>query len=331
MGAPSLDRLKQVVRIGTRRSRLSLWQANHIAELLKAQRPGLRIEIREYSTRGDANPEALLPSIGGKGVFTEALEEALRRGEIDCAAHSLKDLPTDMADDLALVAVPKRGDHRDALVSRSGAALAGLPAGARIGTGSLRRRAQLLAIRPDLEILPIRGNVPTRLEKLHAPDRQYDAIVLAAAGLKRLGLAEHISETFDNERMLSAAGQGALAVQCLYDGDPLVYFGKLSHRPSAHATAAERAFLGALEAGCSLPVAAYAQISGDRLRLRGRVLAEDGGQQLDVSGEDRAFDGAAGRYFALRLGKRLAEQVLEAGADRLLPNFSRGTSGMEQG
>jgi len=331
VGGPSIARLRQVVRIGTRRSKLSLWQAKHIADLLKALEPAVRIEIREYSTRGDANPNAPLPALGGKGLFTEALEEALRRGEIDCAVHSLKDMPVDSAKDLALAAVPKRGDHRDALVSRSGATLSELPQGARIGTGSLRRRAQLLAIRPDLEIMPIRGNVPTRLAKLRSTPEQFDALVLAAAGLQRLGLAEHISERFDASQMLSAAGQGALAVQCLNEGDPLVFFGRLMDRLTAHATSAERAFLGALDGGCALPVAAYAHISGNTLHLQGRVLSEDGSQVIDVSSETQAFDEAAGKHFALQLGRRLAEQALEQGADQILQTISSGTSSTDAG
>ena len=157
--------MKKVVRIGTRRSKLSLWQADHIAEMIRGHHADVRVEIREYRTRSDLNPAAALRSISGGGLFTDALEAALQAREIDCAVHSLKDLPVEMAEGLALVAVPERGDHRDALVSRNGAKLAELPEGARIGTGSLRRRAQLLAMRPDLKMTHIRGNVPTRLEK----------------------------------------------------------------------------------------------------------------------------------------------------------------------
>lgn len=314
MSAPGRGGLGQVVRIGTRRSKLSRWQANHIAGLLKALQPDTQIEIRAYSTRGDANPDAPLPAIGGKGLFTEALEKALRRGEIDSAVHSLKDLPVDLAADLALAAVPERGDHRDALVSRTGAPLAGLPPGARIGTGSLRRAAQLLAIRPDLDIVPVRGNVPTRLAKLHSPTEELDAIVLAAAGLQRLGLAEHISEIFCATLMLSAAGQGALAVQCLNQSETLAFFTRLADPAVMLATAAERAFLGTLEGGCSLPVAAFAHIAGDILHLQGRVLSEDGAGQIDVSGQDSATDQKAAR----RLGQRLAEQALKKGAHGLL-------------
>ncbi len=317
MPTPSLAQLRQVLRIGTRRSRLSIWQANHVADLLRALQPGIHIEIRAYSTRGDANPNAPLPSLAGKGLFTSALEEALRLGEIDCAAHSLKDMPVDMAADLALAAVPLRGDHRDALVSRSGAALEDLPIGARIGTGSLRRRAQLLALRPDLEILPIRGNVPTRLDKLRAEDGRYDALALAAAGLIRLGLAGHISQTFSDDQLLCAAGQGALAIQCLNADAPLAFFQQLNDPQSEAATLAERALLGELAAGCAVPVAAHANFKGGELHLRGRVMSDDGLRRIDVNGEVALRD-AKDRSGALDLGKRLAGQALASGADELL-------------
>lgn len=310
-----------IVRIGTRRSKLSLWQAERIAGLIRQLHAGVQVEIREFRTRSDLNPAAPLREIEGKGIFTDALDAALRAREIDCAVHSLKDMPVEMTDGLALAAVPERDDHRDTLVSRGGLKLAELPQGARIGTGSLRRRAQLLAIRPDLEMAHIRGNVPTRLEKLMANDSPFDAIVLAAAGLQRLGLSAHISEIFDESRMLSAAGQGALAVQCRAEDESLLFFWTLTDWRASHATAAERSFLHALEAGCSLPVAAYAQVEGSRLVLRGRVIALDGGRQLDVSGETIAFDGLAGLHMARKLGAELAQEALEKGADLILDSL----------
>ena len=316
--------MKKLVRIGTRRSQLSLWQANHIADLIRQRYADVRIEILAYRTRSDIYPTAPLRAISGAGLFTDALETALQAGEIDCAVHSLKDMPVDMAQGLALVAVPLRGDHRDALISRDGATLADLPDGARIGTGSLRRRAQLLALRPDLQMRHIRGNVPTRLDKLEAVDGQFDAIVLAAAGLNRLGLADHISEIFDERQMLSAAGQGALAIQCRAEGDDLVFFWPLADWKSAHATAAERAFLHALEAGCSLPVAAYAYIDGGQLRLQGRVIALNGSRQIDVVGETNVFNGPAGKFMAQKLGAQLAEEALEKGADMILASLESG-------
>ena len=316
--------MKKLVRIGTRRSKLSRWQANHIAELIRRHYAEVRIEIRAYRTLSDLNTEAPLRAISGAGLFTDALEKALQAREIDCAVHSLKDVPVDMAAGLALAAVPERGDHRDVLISRDGATLAELPDDARIGTGSLRRRAQLLALRPDLQMRHIRGNVPTRLDKLFAADGQFDAIVLAAAGLNRLGLADHISEIFDERQMLTAAGQGALAIQCRAEGDDLVFFWPLADWRTTHATAAERAFLHALEAGCSLPVAAYAYIDGGQLRLQGRVIALNGSRQVDVAGETKAFDGPAGKFMAQKLGAQLAQEALEKGADMILASLETG-------
>ena len=318
--------MNTLIRIGTRRSKLSLWQANHIADLLGRLQRDIRIEIRAYQTRSDLNPAAPLRALSGTGLFTDALESALRAREIDCAVHSLKDLPVEMAPGLALAAVPKRGDHRDALISRDGATLAALPAGARIGTGSLRRRAQLLAMRPDLEMRHIRGNVPTRLAKLEADDSDFDAIVLAAAGLIRLGLAHHISEVFNESQMLCAAGQGALALQCRADDDDLAVFRALADSQSALAASAERAFLHALEAGCSLPVAAYARIEGSRLLLQGRVIALDGSQQVDVAGDTGVLDGRAGEDMARQLGAELAGEALERGADSMLASVAAGDS-----
>ena len=316
--------MTQVIRIGTRRSKLSLWQANHVAELIRERHPAVRVEIKQYKTVSDLNPAAPLRSIGRRGIFTDALEAALQAREIDCAVHSLKDLPVESAVGLAHVAVPKRGDHRDALVSRGGETLAQLPAGARIGTGSLRRRAQLLAMRPDLEMTHIRGNVPTRLEKLLAKDSRYDAIVLAVAGLNRLGLNRHVSEIFDEARMLCAAGQGALAIQCRYEDDATLFFGPLSDWQSLHATAGERAFLNALDAGCSLPVAAYAHVVENRLCLQGRVTALDGRQQVEVRAETNAIDGPAGKTMAEKLGAELAQEALAKGADRILQSINFG-------
>lgn len=310
--------MNNVVRLGTRRSRLSLWQANHIADMIRRHHENVDVEIREYRTGSDLNPSAPLRALSGTGLFTDALEAALQAREIDCAVHSLKDMPVNSAAGLALAAVPKRGDHRDVLVSRSGAGLAQLRRGARIGTGSLRRRAQLLAMRPDLKMMHIRGNVPTRLEKLRAEDGQFDAIVLAAAGLNRLGLTEQISEIFDEGQMLCAAGQGALAVQCRDDGDDLAFFRPLADRRATQATAAERAFHSVLDAGCSLPVAAYAHIEGVRLLLQGRVIALDGSGQVDVAGETGAIEGATGLIMAQELGAELAAKALAKGARRIL-------------
>ena len=321
--------MTRVIRIGTRSSKLSLWQANHVAGLIRERYAGLGTEIREYRTRGDLDRSAPLQSIGGKGIFTEALEAALRGREIDCAVHSLKDMPVADSAGLAIGAAPARGDHRDALVSRNGETLAALPEGARIGTGSPRRRAQLLSLRSDLEVRPIRGNVPTRIEKLLAPDGPYDALVLAAAGLQRLGLAGEISELFEPERMLSAAGQGALAIQCRADAEELAFYAPLSHVPTVLAVSAERAFLSALEAGCSLPVGAYARVDNGALRLHGRVISEDGA--LSIEARDAAqLSGAQDRRRAARdLGERMAQQMLKQGAAKLLQMTKPGGTGAD--
>ena len=310
--------MNQVIRIGTRGSKLSLWQAEHVAGLIRRRYPSLSASIEVYRTRGDLNPAAQLADIGGMGLFTEALEAALRASEIDCAVHSLKDLPIRESDGLAIGAVPERADHRDVLLSRGGLQLAQLRAGARIGTGSLRRRSQLLARRADLDIRPIRGNVPTRIDKLLADDGNYDAIVLAAAGLNRLSLEAHISEIFEAELMLSAAGQGALALQCRADAESLALFAPLNDSPTLFAVTAERAFLRALDAGCSTPVGAFAYVQDGALHLQGRVLSADGVRQIDVAGASPLAAEDAGRQIARRLGRRLAEGALEQGAALLL-------------
>ena len=318
------DDVFETVRIGTRGSKLSLWQANHVADLIRDCHGDWPVEIKTYRTRGDENQQAALPLIGGKGLFTEALENALRRREIDLAVHSLKDLPVENADGLTIGAIPKRGDHRDVLLSRSGCALAQLPTGARVGTGSLRRRAQLLALRPDLRVLDIRGNVPTRVGKLLADDGPYDAIVLAAAGLNRLGLTGHISEVLDLKQMISAAGQGALAIQCRADIDSLTFLSPLADLETAHAIEAERTFLHALGGGCSLPVGAYAWVKDNTLLLRGRVTSLDGSRQIDAAGETDDFDGPGGLFMARELGTRLAQETLGKGARQILEDIAPG-------
>ncbi len=314
----------ETVRIGTRGSKLSLWQANHVADLIRNCHGDRPVEIKTYRTRGDLNQNAALPLIGGKGLFTEALENALRRREIDFAVHSLKDLPVENADGLAIGAIPKRGDHRDVLLSRSGRTLAQLPTSARLGTGSLRRRAQLLALRPDLQMLDIRGNVPTRIGKLLLDDGPYDAIVLAAAGLNRLGLTDHISEVLDLKQMISAAGQGALAIQCRDESDSLAFLARLTDLQTVQAIEAERTFLHALGGGCSLPVGAYAYVKDKALLVRGRVTSLDGSHQIDVAGETYAFEGPSGVLMARKLGTSLAQEALEKGGRQILDEIAPG-------
>ena len=314
----------ETVRIGTRGSKLSLWQANHVADLIRACHGDRPIEIKTYRTLGDKNLAAPLPSIGGKGIFTEALENALRRTEVDFAVHSLKDLPVENAEGLAIGAITRREDHRDVLLSRGGCTISQLPTGARVGTGSLRRRAQLLALRPDLQMVDIRGNVPTRIEKLLMDDGSYDAIVLAAAGLNRLGLTAHISEILETTQMVSAAGQGALAIQCRSDEATLTFVKPLADFETAHATEAERAFLSTLGGGCSLPVGAYAAVKDNALRLWGRVTSTDGRRQIDVTGATPTLSVDAGYDLARELGARIAQDALKQGARQILSATSPG-------
>ncbi len=294
--------------LGSRPSKLALWQTEHVLGLLQAAWPGLSCRVVTLVTEGDKKLERSLPEIGGKGVFTAELEAALLSGEVDLAVHSLKDLPVDESPGLCLGAVSQRADGRDVLVSASGKTLSQLPKGARIGTSSLRRSAQLLAVRPDLTILPLRGNVDTRLRKAMQGD--YDAIVLAAAGVVRLGLAQYVTETLPFEVMLPAPGQGALAVQCRSgDIETQQLLAAIHDLPTFRAVTAERAFLATLGAGCSAPVAAYAVQQGSRLEMQGIIASIDGQSLVRVSGS-----GAD----PLVLGQGLARQALEQGAGKLL-------------
>jgi hydroxymethylbilane synthase len=255
-----------------------------------------------YTTRGDRELSRPLPSIGGKGLFTAEIEAALRAGEIDLAVHSLKDLPVEESEGLVIGAVLERADFHDVLVSRHNLPLADLPPQPRIGTSSPRRAAQILAARPDAQIVPIRGNVDTRLRK--AASDEYDAIVLAAAGLARLGLEEHVTQRLPLDVMLPAPGQGALAAQCRADDEAiLALLRPIHHRPTWAAVTAERAFLDGLGGGCAVPVAAYAAYHEGELALRGLIATPDGKQLVRVTGRGPAED-------AVGLGHRLAEEAL---------------------
>ena len=298
------------IRIGTRNSDLARWQAEHARALLQRVWPSLPSRLVFIRSQGDRQSGPLQVPAGG-GVFTAALSEALQGGEIDLAVHSLKDLPTAMTQGLALGAIPLRGSAADVLVSRDGQSLARLPMGAVIGTGSPRRAAQLRHRRPDLETQPVRGNVHTRVERLLAPDSPCDALVLAEAGLLRLGLGRVISERLSRTDMLPAPGQGALALQCRAEAELLRLLAPLDHAPTRAAVTAERAFLAALEAGCSAPLAAHAQVSGSELRLRARVLALDGSRQLDLD-----LTGPVEQAEAI--GQQLAERALQEGAAALM-------------
>jgi hydroxymethylbilane synthase len=301
-----------LIRIGTRRSALARWQAEHVRRLLGVQRPDLRVELVPFTTRGDRLLDRPLPEIGGKGLFTQELEEALLAREIDLAVHSLKDLPTGLAESFVLGAILPRANPFDALISHRGCTLATLPPGATVGTSSLRRSAQLRAHRPDLRTESLRGNVDTRLRKALDPGGPYDAIVLAAAGLDRLGRSDAISEVLDPAIMLPAPGQGALAVQCRAgDARTLEALAPLDDAATRSAVTAERAFLHRLDAGCRLPVSAYARLEAGDLRLTGRVSAIDGTRALTVQGSAALSD-------AFALGVQLADRALAQGAEALL-------------
>lgn len=304
----------KTLRFGTRGSDLALWQTRHVMALLVNVLPSLQVEYEIIRTRGDHILDTPLPLVGGKGVFTAELEAALYEKRIDCAVHSLKDLPTEQPDGLTIGAIPARANPADVLISRQGYTLATLPEGARIGTSSYRRAAQLLHLRPDLRMLDIRGNVDTRIRKVFAADGDFDAIVLAYAGLDRLGRIDVVSQVLDFQDMLPAPGQGAIAVQTRDDPSLLETLEQIHHLGTALSVTAERAFLAGLGGGCSVPVASYAQWEGKQLVLRGRVAAPDGTQQIDVSGSGPAED----LRRAYMLGVTLAQDALEKGAQRLM-------------
>jgi hydroxymethylbilane synthase len=313
---PRPDPRSRTLVFATRPSALARRQTAAVIALLQSAWPGLDCRSEIILTAGDRNAEQPLPEIGGKGVFTAELEAALLAGAVDAAVHSLKDLPVEGAGGdvpgITLAAVPARGPARDVLVSAGNAPLEALPRAARVGTCSVRRTAQLLARRPDLTILPLRGNVDTRLRRLEAGE--YDAIVLAAAGLVRLGLESRISETFPLEWMLPAPGQGALAVQCRSEDSQTIELLAAIHDESTHAAvSAERAFLAGLGGGCSLPVGAYAERPQARTILTGGVTSPDGQRAVRLT--------AAGEQ-PRELGERLAELLLERGAGELLGHES---------
>lgn len=271
------------------------------------------------TTRGDQVLDTPLPLIGGKGLFTAELEAALRSGAIDLAVHSLKDLPTENPPGLAIGAAPPRAAAHDVLVSRAGYTLATLPPGAGVGTSSTRRAAQLQAHRPDLRTLDIRGNIPTRIDKALDPQGPYDAILLAQAGLERLGRLDTISEALPLDVMLPAPGQGALAVQCRDEVALRKLLRPIDHVETQLAVTAERAFLAGLGGGCAVPVAAYGEINGTTLVLRGRVSAPDGSQQIDVAvTQTLAALRVSGLAEAQQIGRALAQQALREGAGAIL-------------
>ncbi|WP_165664249.1 hydroxymethylbilane synthase [Metapseudomonas otitidis] len=298
------------IRIATRKSALALWQAEYVKSALEQAHPGLRVSLVPMVSRGDKLLDAPLAKIGGKGLFVKELETALLENEADIAVHSMKDVPMDFPEGLGLYCICEREDPRDAFVSNRFDSLDALPAGSIVGTSSLRRQAQLLARRPDLRIHFLRGNVNTRLAKLDAGE--YDAIILAAAGLIRLGFEDRIRSSISVEDSLPAGGQGAVGIECrTADVEVHALLAPLHHRDTAVRVNAERALNKRLNGGCQVPIACYAVLEGDQLWLRGLVGQPDGGQLLRA--ESRAPAGEAEQ-----LGVRVAEDLLGQGAETIL-------------
>jgi hydroxymethylbilane synthase len=294
-----------MLTIGSRGSQLALWQAHWIQDRLKELGQESGIEI--IKTTGDKIADVALSQVGGKGLFTKEIEEALLAGDIDLAVHSLKDMPTELPPGLTLAAIPAREDPRDALIGR---ALEDLSPGARLGTGSLRRSAQLRAHRPDLRIEDIRGNVDTRLRKLD--EGRYDAIVLASAGLRRLGWDNRITELFDPSVMCPAVGQGALAVETRDDGGEALHIAqRLEHFSTRAAVTAERAVLAALGGGCQAPLGSHAYLDGETIFIIALIVSPDGAQVVRQAKHGPASDAAS-------LGRQLGEQLLDAGGKQIL-------------
>jgi hydroxymethylbilane synthase len=298
------------LKIATRKSALALWQAEHVAALMRRAHPSMAVELLPMSTKGDRILDRSLAAIGGKGLFIKELEMALKDRRADLAVHSMKDVPGDLADGLMIAAVLPRADPFDALITRGAARLEDLPRGARLGTSSPRRQAQLLAARPDLKIEALRGNIDTRLRRLD--QGELDAIVLACAGLIRLGLESRITVRLDAGVSLPAVGQGVIGIECRADDGGLRdLLRPLDDAGTRAAVVAERAFAGRLGGSCQSPIAAYAQVEQDRLTLEGLVAEPDGSRLL----RDR-ITGTVAK--AKSLGEELAERVLAAGAGELL-------------
>jgi hydroxymethylbilane synthase len=302
------------LRIGTRGSLLAKWQAESVRKQLFAI-SGVEAEIIIIKTSGDKMQQAPLTQIGGKGIFIKELEEALLDESIDLAVHSVKDIPTETPSRLSFPAVCRRDDIRDCLVSATSSTLANLRSGARVGTSSLRRHAQLLHLRPDLDIRELRGNVDTRMRKVG--DGEYDAIVLAKAGLDRLGLSQRISETFAPEEFMPAVGQGAIAVEArLKDNEAAELLAKLDHAETRNSIIAERALLAKLQGGCQVPIGAWARMERGEMILEACVTSVDGLQHVK-----RRLAGTVEQ--AVQLGEQMAQLLIESGAQSILAEASR--------
>ncbi len=302
--------MRKDIRIGTRASALALWQAEWVKSELEKKYPGMTVSLTKIKTTGDKILDVPLAQVGGKGLFVKEIEEAMLANEIDIAVHSMKDVPTMFPDGLHLSCITKREDARDALLTRNNIKFKDLPQGATVGTSSLRRQTQLMNVRPDFKIEQLRGNVDTRLRKLK--EGQFDAIILAAAGVRRLGLAENVSEYLDPSISLPAIGQGALGIECRVDdrelNDLIAFF---NHQDTRTCVTGERALLRRLEGGCQVPIACYGQMVNGKLLLIGLVGSVDGKRIIKDT-----IEGEAGK--AEKLGVTLAEKLLKQGADVIL-------------
>lgn len=310
------------ITIGTRGSKLALWQAEWVKTALLENNPAVSVELSVIKTKGDKILDVPLAKVGGKGLFVKEIEEALLDGRVDLAVHSMKDMPSDLPEGLAIGAVPLRETPFDVLISNGNVSLKDLPEGACVGTSSLRRAAQLLNIRPDIRIIALRGNLDTRIAKLQSGDM--DAIILAAAGVKRLGYQDRISEVLPPDAMLPAVGQGALCIETR-DGDTEIrpLLAPLEHPDTRTAVTGERAFLHRLEGGCQVPIAAYGQVNAGNLNLTGLVA--------DLAGRDilkKQTDGPAAE--AAEMGIALAEELLAQGAGELLEHLKSSHSASDQ-
>lgn len=294
--------------VGSRQSALALTQTNWVIDRLKEAGLPFEVEVKKIVTKGDRILDVTLSKVGGKGLFVKEIEQALLEGEIDFAVHSMKDMPAQVPTELVTAAIPKRVDPRDALISKDNRSLVDLPQGARVGTSSLRRNAQIINARPDLQIEPIRGNIDTRLKKLETDG--LDAIVLAAAGLERMGWEHRISERLDTELCIPAVGQGALGIQCrASDAELIEWLTKIDDADTRRTVLAERAFLETFNGGCQIPIGAHATLNGDRIVMNGIVGSPDGAEVLKetIEGTDPA-----------KLGVELAERLIARGANRIL-------------
>jgi hydroxymethylbilane synthase len=298
------------LKMGSRGSKLALWQTNWIKDLINENDPGIEIEIEVIHTEGDKILDISLSQVGDKGFFTKEIENSLLDGAIDLAVHSLKDLPTQLPPGLTIGAITPRADARDVLISKNKVLFADLPKGAQLATGSLRRAAQLAQLRPDLIFHDIRGNVETRIQKFQ--EKGWDGLVLAGAGIQRLNLTETITEWFSVDIMLPAVGQGALVIEIREGNEKVIdVIQFLNHKQTYQATLAERAFLRRLQGGCQIPIGAYAQISNDTVRLQGLVASLNGKHVLKDELTGKSSD-------AEKVGVKLAEKLIANGAEEIL-------------